>query len=71
MSKLSTKRKQAESSTKGRAFIGTSGYTYPEWRKGVFYPVSLPHKEEFSYYSSKLPSLGTHSIDMFTHPMKK
>jgi uncharacterized protein YecE (DUF72 family) len=31
--------------------IGTSGYSYPDW-KGPFYPVSLPHQEMLSYYAT-------------------
>ena len=32
-------------------FIGTSGYSYPDW-KGVFYPDNLPTKNQIGYYSS-------------------
>lgn len=34
-----------------KLFIGTSGYVYPHWRKGVFYPEGLPQKKELEYYS--------------------
>jgi uncharacterized protein YecE (DUF72 family) len=33
-----------------RFFVGTSGYSYKEW-KGTFYPVKLPPKEMLSYYA--------------------
>src|SRR6478609_7604075 len=33
--------------------IGTSGYTYPHWRKGVFYPPGLPPKQELGYYADR------------------
>jgi uncharacterized protein YecE (DUF72 family) len=33
--------------------IGTSGYVYPHWRKGVFYPVGLPSREELAYYAGR------------------
>ena len=36
----------------GKAWIGTSGYVYPHWRKGVFYPEGLPAREELAYYAS-------------------
>jgi len=36
----------------GKAYIGCSGYLYPHWREGVFYPKDLKQKEEFSYYAS-------------------
>jgi uncharacterized protein YecE (DUF72 family) len=34
-------------------WIGTSGYVYRHWRKGVFYPVGLPAREELTYYASR------------------
>ncbi|MFN3476188.1 MAG: DUF72 domain-containing protein [Candidatus Methylomirabilales bacterium] len=34
----------------GRAFIGTSGYSYPHWR-GIFYPQGLRTSEWLQYYS--------------------
>ena len=33
--------------------IGTSGYSYPEW-KGTFYPEKLPQKQMFAYYAERL-----------------
>jgi uncharacterized protein YecE (DUF72 family) len=32
---------------------GTSGYVYPHWRKGVFYPSGLPAKQELAYYAAR------------------
>ena len=34
-------------------YVGTSGYSYKEW-KGSFYPEALPAKEMLSYYASRL-----------------
>jgi uncharacterized protein YecE (DUF72 family) len=34
-------------------WIGTSGYVYPHWRKGVFYPEGLPAREELAYYAAQ------------------
>jgi uncharacterized protein YecE (DUF72 family) len=31
--------------------IGTSGYVYPHWRKGVFYPEGLRARDELAYYA--------------------
>lgn len=31
-------------------WIGTSGYTYPHWREGVFYPAGLHVAEELAFY---------------------
>jgi len=36
---------------KGKIFIGTSGWNYPHWGKGVFYPKEVKQKEWLSYYS--------------------
>jgi uncharacterized protein YecE (DUF72 family) len=33
--------------------IGTSGYVYPHWRKGVFYPLGLAAKQELAYYAAR------------------
>jgi len=37
-------------------FVGTSGYSYKEW-KGNFYPDDLPAKEMLSYYARRLPAV--------------
>jgi uncharacterized protein YecE (DUF72 family) len=37
-------------------YVGTSGYSYKEW-KGSFYPEKLRAKEMLSYYASKLPAV--------------
>ena len=36
--------------------VGTSGYSYKEW-KGSFYPEKLPAKEMLTYYASKLSAV--------------
>lgn len=33
--------------------VGTSGYSYPEW-KGSFYPAKFPTKQMLSYYAARL-----------------
>ena len=33
--------------------IGTSGYVYRHWRKGVFYPPGLPARGELAYYANR------------------
>jgi uncharacterized protein YecE (DUF72 family) len=38
-------------------WIGTSGYVYRHWRKGVFYPNGLPAREELGYYTSHFPTV--------------
>lgn len=36
-----------------KLFVGTSGYSYPEWRGG-FYPADLATKKMLGFYASKL-----------------
>lgn len=31
-------------------YIGTSGFSYPHWGKGIFYPQNLPQSKWFEYY---------------------
>jgi uncharacterized protein YecE (DUF72 family) len=37
-------------------FVGTSGYSYKEW-KGNFYPEDLPDKKMLSYYSERFSTV--------------
>ena len=39
-----------------RAYIGTSGWNYRQWR-GSFFPEKLPTKQWLSYYASRFDSL--------------
>jgi uncharacterized protein YecE (DUF72 family) len=41
----------------GRIWIGTSGYVYRHWRKGVFYPPGLKIREELGYYAKRFPTV--------------
>ncbi len=34
-------------------WIGTSGYVYPHWRRGVFYPEGLRQKDELGWYAGR------------------
>jgi uncharacterized protein YecE (DUF72 family) len=34
-------------------WIGTSGYVYPHWRHGVFYPEGLPPRDELAWYAAR------------------
>jgi len=34
-----------------KLLIGTSGYNYPHWGKGVFYPKGIPQSQWLEYYS--------------------
>ena len=33
-------------------FIGTSGFSYSHWEKGVFYPNDLPKKKQLEFFAS-------------------
>lgn len=41
----------------GKIWIGTSGYVYRHWRKGVFYPPGLPVREELSFYARRFQTV--------------
>jgi uncharacterized protein YecE (DUF72 family) len=34
-------------------WVGTSGYVYVHWRRGVFYPAGLRQKHELGYYAER------------------
>lgn len=40
---------------RAQAFVGTSGFSYPEW-KGSFYPAALPAGEMLAYYGRVFPT---------------
>ncbi|MCZ6760320.1 MAG: DUF72 domain-containing protein, partial [Gemmatimonadetes bacterium] len=39
-----------------KVFVGTSGYSYKEW-KGVFYPEKIKPEEMLGYYGARLNSV--------------
>ncbi len=41
---------------KGRAYIGTSGWSYPHWR-GVFYPKGLPSEAWLNHYTTSFETV--------------
>src|SRR3954454_7295075 len=41
----------------GRIRIGISGWRYPPWRKGAFYPVGLPQRAELAYAAARFASI--------------
>jgi uncharacterized protein YecE (DUF72 family) len=38
-------------------WIGTSGYVYPHWRHGVFYPEGLSPRDELAWYAARFPTV--------------
>ncbi len=41
----------------GALWIGTSGFVYRHWQKGVFYPADLPARQELEYYARQFDSV--------------
>jgi uncharacterized protein YecE (DUF72 family) len=41
----------------GALYVGTSGFSYDQWKHGVFYPEGLKNREMLSYYASRFPSV--------------
>lgn len=39
-----------------KLFVGTSGYSYPEWR-GSFYPAKVPARGMLRYYGERFPTV--------------
>lgn len=37
--------------------VGTSGFSYPHWRHGVFYPEGLPVAAELAYYATRFATV--------------
>jgi uncharacterized protein YecE (DUF72 family) len=42
--------------TSGRVWIGTSGWSYPHWRR-LFYPPGLPHRQELAHLAGRLATV--------------
>jgi uncharacterized protein YecE (DUF72 family) len=49
--------------------IGCSGFHYREW-KGIFYPLDIPQKKWFEYYSSKFDTLEL-NVTFYRFPQVK
>jgi uncharacterized protein YecE (DUF72 family) len=37
--------------------VGTSGYVYPHWRRGTFYPEGLAARDELAWYAGRFPTV--------------
>jgi uncharacterized protein YecE (DUF72 family) len=51
-------------------FIGTSGYNYPHWWSGVFYPSDLPQKKWLEYYSGFFDTVEL-NVSFYRLPQKE
>lgn len=49
------KPESPDPSSEPRLFIGTSGWSYPEW-KGSFYPKDVPRRKFLEYYATRFPA---------------
>jgi uncharacterized protein YecE (DUF72 family) len=38
-------------------YIGTSGWVYKHWTRGVFYPPGLPSEQQLPFYSERFPTV--------------
>jgi uncharacterized protein YecE (DUF72 family) len=46
---------------RGDVLIGTSGFAYPHWRHGVFYPDGLPASRELEFYATRFRTVELNS----------
>ncbi len=51
-------------------FIGTSGYNYPHWWGGVFYPSSLPQRKWLEFYSDYFDTVEL-NVSFYRLPKKE
>ncbi len=51
-------------------FIGTSGYNYPHWWDGVFYPSGLPQKRWLEYYAEYFDTVEL-NVSFYRLPSKE
>ena len=51
-------------------FIGTSGYNYPHWWNGVFYPSDLPQKKWLEFYTEYFSTVEL-NVSFYRLPKKE
>ncbi|MBU3957338.1 DUF72 domain-containing protein [Patescibacteria group bacterium] len=51
-------------------WIGTSGFSYPHWGKGVFYPPDLPQRDWFLYYTKQFDTVEL-NVSFYRLPKKE
>jgi len=54
----------------GKVFVGTSGFSYPHWGKGVFYPEDLPQRDWFLYYTKQFDTVEL-NVSFYRLPKKE
>lgn len=55
---------------KGQVFIGTSGFSYPHWGKGIFYPKALSQKDWFEFYCQHFDTVEL-NVSFYRLPKKE
>ena len=58
------------SATKDGVFIGTSGYNYPHWWNGTFYPSDLPQKRWLEFYAEHFSTVEL-NVSFYRLPQKE
>ena len=51
-------------------FIGTSGYNYPHWWNGVFYPSDLPQRKWLEFYAEYFKTVEL-NVSFYRLPKKE
>jgi len=51
-------------------YISTSGFSYPHWGKGIFYPQDLPQRDWFSYYVKQFDTVEL-NVSFYRLPKKE
>src|SRR4030042_6201513 len=67
---LNSKLRTPNSGSKTSLFIGTSGYNYPHWWNGVFYPPDLPQRRWLEFYAEHLDSVEL-NVSFYRLPKKE
>lgn len=55
---------------KASCYIGTSGYSYPHWAKGVFYPEGLSQSKWLEFYSEQFDTVEL-NVTFYRLPRKE
>jgi len=53
-----------------KAYIGTSGFSYPHWGNGIFYPKGLPQTKWFEYYCQHFKTVEL-NVSFYRLPKKE
>lgn len=53
-----------------KVWIGTSGFSYPHWGRGVFYPHDLPQAKWFEYYCQHFKTVEL-NVSFYRLPKKE